>query len=101
MAEHFENYSETDWANDFLIKAREGFSKEDLDKLPPLPELRGMLDKYNIRENEAEGFLEAYKSGGETLEQFLDNRTKNEQEKVVPLPEERKESEREHHQTAA
>ncbi|MGD0577023.1 MAG: hypothetical protein ABSA74_03050 [Candidatus Staskawiczbacteria bacterium] len=72
-------YSETDWADDFLTEAM-----RQLPKNADLPEFRGMLDKYNIQQNEAWDFLQAYKSG--SLEKFLEQRGAGEKEKILKFP---------------
>jgi len=115
MREH-EIFSEKTPAENFLEVAREELTKAEL----PLPGFFKDLERYDIRPSEGGAFLEAYKTGGKVLKDYLENRAifkgnetfkenpeaeikpENEQEKAVPLPEKaEEESETEHHQTAA
>lgn len=98
MAENFENYSEVDWANDFLIEAQKQLSKDVLARF------RGLLDVNNIQKEEAWKFLDAYKKGDETLKKFLENRASGQKERELstPLPKKKTEEvEKEQHKTAA
>ncbi len=88
MSENYENYSETDWANDFLVKIQNRFLDNQ-----SRAEFRGMLDEHNIQKNEAQGFLDAYMKGSKALENFLQERKKTEEkaDHIIELPKDEKE----------
>jgi len=86
----FENYSETNWAIDFLVKAQDKLAAMGSGALI---EFRGLLDVNNIQEDEAEGFLEAYKKGKRAMDEFLEKRkpVSIEKEGTITLPQQKPE----------
>lgn len=69
MSENFENYSETNWANEILIKITDQFPDNE-----SRVKFRGLLDKNHIKEEEFYDFFNAYKNGSEMLKSFLNKR---------------------------
>jgi hypothetical protein len=88
-------YSATEWADNFLSSA-----KNKLPEGADLRQFRGLLDKNNIRENEAQEFLDSYIKGSEFLKEYLQKRAEKQgapgPEHIVPLPEKQKTEEAEH-----